>query len=92
MTDTIGVRLQPGTRVRLRGKSPRDLHAIGTIVEMRRDTAVALMDTHSFPGNDLGAAIEATEGQIEAPFACWIRMRDQEPNPDHIAALPPTLH
>ncbi len=82
-------RLQPGTHVRLKTRPQDGWRAEGTIVEVRATTAVALMDDHSFHEGDWYGW---HEGEVEAPYYDWAIMRDQQPNPDHAAALPPTYH
>lgn len=82
-------RLRPGLRVRLKSRAQDGLGAEGTIVETRAATAVAIMDDHAIREGDW---YYAHEGEVEAPYHDWAVLRDQTPNPDHRAALPPTLH
>ncbi len=85
-------RLRPDTRVRLKTRrcdNWRDRwRSEGTIVEVRATTAVALVDDH--PSLE-GCWYDWHEGEVEAPHYDWAIMRDQEPNPDHAAALGPLL-
>jgi hypothetical protein len=83
--------LHPGTRIRLRTHPDGGWRAEGTIVEVGSRTAVALMDGYG-ANQDTFNLLEWHEGEMEAPHGDWAILRDQAPNEDHAAALPPTYH
>ena len=83
--------LRPGTRVRLKTRTMNGWQGEATIVQVRGNTAVALRDDFIIHE---GASdwVYWYEGEVEAALHEWVVMRDQTPNPDHVAALPPTYH
>jgi hypothetical protein len=84
--------LRHGMRVRLRTRPANDWSARGTIVDVcpGRGTAFALMDDHCCE-TWAGDWLYWHEGEVEAPLGDWVILKDQEPDPDHAAAMP-TYH
>ncbi len=83
--------LKRGTRVRLKTRAPDGWQSEATVVEVRATTVVALRDDHT-AREGVCDWLYWQEGEVEAARHEWAVLRDQTPNPDHAAALPPTYH